>query len=164
MFDGIVDRTGPVGDLGRFSVHSSHPFLTEIHKKTANTVLIFRIYGVDQPLDQRILDLHFNILKTLKRGCFFTMQAFYCIGIQIKFENLVINICKRPQIALAFARFSRLVAFCNVHTNALKLCFALFIDGFYDPSENMRAASVTAKQGHISGDGSIRREYTIQIF
>ena len=92
------------------------------------------------------------------------MQAFYCIGIQIELEDLVINICKSPEIALAFDRFSRLVAFCNVHTNALELCFALFVDGFCDPSENMRAGPVTAEQGHISGDGSIRRENTVQIF
>ena len=92
------------------------------------------------------------------------MQAFYSIRIQIELKNLIVNISKGLQIAFAFARLSCLIAFRNIHTNALELCFALLVDAFCNPSENMCTGSVTPKQGHISGDRSLHRENPIQIF
>ena len=92
------------------------------------------------------------------------MQAFYGIGIQIELKYLIVNIGKGLQIAFAFDGLSGLIALRNIHTDALKLGFPSLVDAFSDPSENMRTGSVTAKQGHISGDRSISGEHTVKIF
>ena len=83
------------------------------------------------------------------------MQAFYSICIQIELKNLIVNIGKSLQITFAFVRLSCLISFRNIHTYTLELFFALFVDTFSNPSENMRTGSVTTKQRHITGNRSI---------
>ena len=92
------------------------------------------------------------------------MQASDRIGIQVEFKNLVIDVGQRLHITSGFGVLPHLVPGGDIHADTLEFLRSFLIDGLCDPAEDVSPCSVAAEQGHLPGNGRVRRIDTVQVF